>query len=64
MMQYWVNFAKTGDPNGAGLPAWPQYQTTDDLNLEFGDRLNINQHLFLKEIEFINQISGWSNSKR
>jgi para-nitrobenzyl esterase len=26
---YWVNFAKTGDPNSASLPAWPVFKNRD-----------------------------------
>lgn len=36
MNTYWVNFAKTGNPNGANLPTWPQYelQKKEILNVD------------------------------
>ena len=32
---YWANFAKTGDPNGPGLPHWPRYAPSTDGVMDF-----------------------------
>jgi len=34
MLRYWVNFARTGNPNQQGLPQWPVYKSGEDCYLE------------------------------
>ena len=31
---YWANFAKTGNPNGKGLPVWPLYDPQKEMILD------------------------------
>jgi para-nitrobenzyl esterase len=31
---YWANFAKTGNPNGDGLPVWPEYNKQNEKILD------------------------------
>ncbi len=37
---YWTNFAKTGNPNAPGLPAWDAWKTGDEPYLEFAQSGN------------------------
>ena len=37
MSTYWINFITKGDPNGAGLPNWPQYRDMNSKVMVLGD---------------------------
>lgn len=56
MQTYWANFAKTGDPNGHGLPVWPMYNAADNWQvmhlgkeLEAGPDRHRDRYLFLQQ---------------
>jgi para-nitrobenzyl esterase len=35
LQAYWINFARTGNPNGPGLPTWPAYTPEVDTLMTF-----------------------------
>lgn len=50
---YWVNFAKTGNPNGNSLPEWKSYDSQSGNIMLFGDKVEIKAALLKKEIDFL-----------
>jgi para-nitrobenzyl esterase len=66
MGTFWTNFAKTGNPNGNGVPYWPLYDTKKEeiLNIDIDgkvqskpdprkERLNVIEKAFNKKREVI-----------
>ncbi len=52
---YWVNFAKTGDPNAKGLPKWIPYNAKEEPYLELGDAVQMRNHLLKEQLDFLEQ---------
>ena len=48
MARYWTNFARTGDPNGPGLPRWPRFSD---------DRRKVMR---LRTVPVAGELPGWS----
>jgi para-nitrobenzyl esterase len=44
-MAYWVQFAKTGDPNAPGLRTWPRFEPGGQKYLELGDEVRVGEKL-------------------
>jgi para-nitrobenzyl esterase len=57
----WVQFAKTGNPNGPGLPRWPAFAKGKEGYLEFGDQIVAKDALRAKELDFL---SGFTEKQR
>ena len=56
MTRYWVQFAKTGDPNVEGLPAWPAYEPETDQHLELGDEIKAGTGYRKEALDTLNDI--------
>ena len=48
----WVRFATTGDPNGEGLPKWPEFSQAGEPYLEFGDVIRPGKELLKPQCDF------------
>ncbi len=58
MIGYWVQFAKTGDPNRDGLPVWPKFDAGSESYLELGEKIKAGDRLCAGRCEELDRILG------
>jgi para-nitrobenzyl esterase len=60
MSSYWSNFAKTGNPNGPGLPKWPAYGADSGyqvMHLSASSKAAADEHR--GRYEFLDALASW-----
>ncbi|MFQ5636306.1 MAG: carboxylesterase family protein, partial [Gammaproteobacteria bacterium] len=49
---YWVQFARTGNPNRRGLPEWPAYTGDHPVVMEFGETAKLHTNHLPERMEY------------
>ncbi|MBX9790844.1 MAG: carboxylesterase family protein [Pirellulales bacterium] len=53
MSAYWVNFARSGDPNATGLPEWKPYTRDGEATMDFGDQARLVAHVRQEKLDLL-----------
>jgi para-nitrobenzyl esterase len=64
MSAYWVQFAKTGNPNKESLPEWPAYDSSKDQYIEFGEVVKVGQGLRKEKLDMWDNFVSEARKKR
>ena len=56
MHQYWLQFAKTGNPNAQRLPAWPVWTPADDQQINLGDEISVGRAYRKQAVDVLNSV--------
>jgi len=56
---YWINFAKTGDPNGPGLPHWPEFTEKDQRVMFFDTESSARPIPNLEKLKAFDAYYAW-----
>jgi para-nitrobenzyl esterase len=59
MMTYWTNFAKTGNPNGAGAPEWKAFSDANPVVMYFDQKPYMSNVASEDSLKVLDEYFAW-----